>query len=74
MKKKLIAGVCVLLALVLLFPIPYHLKDGGTVKYEAVLYNVQKVHRLNPDLDAKQEFLEGTVVEILGFEVFSNVE
>lgn len=74
MKKKLIAGACVLLAAVLLFPIPVHLKDGGTVVYEAVLYNVQKVHRLNPDPDAEREFLEGTAVEILGFEVFSNVE
>lgn len=74
MTKKLIVGLCVLLAAALLIPIPYHLLDGGTVVYGAVLYNVQKVHRLNSDLEAERQFLEGTVVEVFGFEVFSNVE
>lgn len=74
MKKKFIAGLCVLFAAVLLFPIIYHVEDGGTVVYKAVLYNVQKVHRLIHDPGSEQGYLEGTVVEILGFEVFNNVE
>ncbi len=74
LKKKVIIGLCVLFAVVLLFPITYHLKDGGTVEYKAVLYNVQKVHQLNPDPDSEQTYLKGTIVEILGFELFNNVE
>ena len=31
MKKKVMIGICVLLAIVLLVPIPMRLKDGGTV-------------------------------------------
>lgn len=73
MKKKVIAGLCVLLAAVLLFPITYHLKDGGTVVYKAVLYKVHKVHQVGPP-DSERAFLEGTIIEILGVEVFNNVE
>ena len=44
MKKKVIRGICILLAIILLIPIPSRLKDGGTI------------------------------VKILGIEVFNNVE
>ena len=74
MKKKLIIIICILLAIVLLIPVPRYLDDGGTVVYDAVLYNVEKVHRINPDINSKQEYLEGLVVSILGIEVFNNVE
>lgn len=71
MKKKIIVALCVI---VLLFPIPIHLKDGGTVEYNAVLYSVQAVHCLNPDPESEQRYLEGTIVEIFGIEVFNNVK
>ena len=35
--KKLLAGICLVLALVLLVPFPVRLKDGGSVKWNAVL-------------------------------------
>lgn len=73
MKKKVIVGLCVFLAAVFLFPITYHLKDGGTIVYQAVLYDVHKVHQMNP-ADSEWDYLEGTIVEILGFEVFNNVK
>lgn len=72
--KKLLAGICIVLAVALLFPIPLRMKDGGSVEYRALLYSVTEVHRLNPDMDSAQPFLEGTVIEILGMEVFSDVE
>ena len=74
MKKKLIIGICILLVVILLIPIPMRLKDGGTVAYTAILYPVEDVHRLNPDIESEQEYLEGTIVKILGVEVFNNVE
>ena len=75
MKKKAIIIVCVLLAIVLLFPIPLRLRDGGTVQYKAILYTVSDVHSLATveDQEAGKEFNEGIIIEILGFEIVNNV-
>lgn len=74
MKKKVMIGICVLLAIVLLVPIPMRLKDGGTVVYHAVLYQVEDVHRLGAVDTAEDEYLEGMIVRILGMEVYNCVE
>lgn len=73
MKKKVIIGICVLLLLVLLIPIPNHLKDGGTVQYRALLYTAEKVHRLNL-VDSKQLYQEGIILEIWGIKVLNTVK
>lgn len=77
MKKKaiLIAGA-ILLALVLLVPVPMRLEDGGTVEYTALLYKVSRVHALadREEMEAGREYREGVVIEILGRQVFNNVE
>lgn len=74
MKKKVIAGLCILLTIILLLPTTRHYKDGGTVEYHAILYSIKNVHQINPDLESEQAYLEGIIIEILGFEVFNNVE
>ena len=74
MIKKVMIGICVLLAIVLLVPIPMRLKDGGTVVYHAVLYQVEDVHRLGAVDTAEDEYLEGMIVRILGMEVYNSVE
>lgn len=74
MKKKVIIGICILLAIVLLIPIPMHLKDGGTVVYNAVLYRVEKVHRIDTVSSEKIDYLEGTIVKIFGIEVYNDVK
>lgn len=74
MKKKVMIGICVLLAIVLLVPIPMRLKDGGTAVYRAVLYQVEDVHRLGAVDTAENEYLEGMIVRILGMEVYNSVE
>ena len=74
MKKKVMIGICVLLAIVLLVPIPMRLKEGGTVVYHAVLYQVEDVHRLGAVDTAEDEYLEGMIVRILGMEVYNSVE
>ena len=76
MKKKAIVIVCVLLAIVLLFPIPMRLRDGGTVQYKAILYTVSDVHSLATveEQEAGKEFNEGIIIEVLGFEIFNNVD
>ena len=73
MKKRLLTAAIVLVAAILLFPMPLHYKDGGTVEYKSILYSVQDVHRLNPDPQG-EEFIEGTIIEIFGIEIFNNVE
>lgn len=74
--KKLLAGICIVLALLLLFPVPLRLKDGGSVEYRAVLYSVTDVHRIRPTPSSVWEdnFEAGIIIEILGREVFSRVE
>ena len=73
MKKKIIIAVCILIAVVLLFPIPLRLKDGGTIKYQAILYSISDIHRLVP-LEDDVTFEEGIVIHIFGLEVFNNVK
>ncbi len=73
MKKKLALIVTGILLLACLFPMPNHLKDGGTVEYRALLYTVSRVRRLN-DLDAERPYQEGTIVKVLGIELYNNVE
>ncbi|MBQ7391832.1 MAG: hypothetical protein IJV73_04025 [Clostridia bacterium] len=70
--KKVIAVICVLVALLLLFPIRQQMKDGGTVVYNAILYDVYDVHRIS--IEEGKDFDEGIIVEILGYEVFNNVK
>ncbi len=74
--KKILVVLLSILLLILLFPIPLHLKDGGTVEYRAILYKISKVHRIasDEDIEAGQEFYEGIIIEIFGIEVFNNVK
>ena len=72
MKKIIITTICVLLAIILLVPIPLRLKDGGTVVYQAVLYSIEDVHRL--DHNSESGYIEGIVINILGYEVYNSIE
>ncbi len=78
--EKLIVVVCVLLLLVLLIPFPAQMKDGGTVHYNAIIYDIYDVHRIKPvdtppDAETYEtEYIEGIIVEIFGFEVFNNTK
>lgn len=79
MKKKIMTVIClVLVALILLVPIPVHYKDGGTVSYNAVLYSVTKVHSItsrytdNGELEMGHEV--GTRVRVLIFPIYDDVK
>ena len=75
MKKKAIILIFVLLAVILLVPIPLRLKDGGTIEYRAILYKVSDVHSLATleETENGKMYNEGIIVEILGMEIFNNV-
>ena len=77
MKKKVI--IIVVILFVLLFPIRLQLRDGGTVEYKALLYKVSKVNKLISieEMDAEgkiKNYDKGIIIEVLGFEIFNNVE
>lgn len=67
MKKRTITIIIVVLLIVLLFPIRYRLKDGGSIVYKSITYQVTKVHRLY-DINGIEE---GWEIEILGFRVYN---
>lgn len=73
-KKKFLTVIIIVLILILLIPIPTRLKDGGSVKYKAILYEITDVKMLNPDTESENAYLEGITVEVLGMEIYNNVE
>ena len=79
MKKKILIAVMIILLVILLFPTRNQLKDGGTVEYQSLVYKISKVKRLIFEEEAKKEgkvknYDSGIIIEILGFEIFSNVK
>lgn len=78
MKKKVIIICFIVFVLAILFiPVPQKIKDGGTVHYNAILYDIYDVHRLKSPLEwtdaiVENEYIEGTVIKILGFEAYNN--
>lgn len=70
--KKAIIIILILVALVLLFPIRGQFKDGGSVEYRAILYTVYDVHSGYCGPDTGMHYVEGTIVEILGYQVYNN--
>ena len=71
MKSSVLMIVSLLLAAVLLIPIPMRLRDGGSVEYRAILYKVVDVRRI--DAQSPEGYIDGTVVEVLGMEVYRDV-
>lgn len=67
-KKKLIIIVIISVILVVhLFPRKLRYKDGGSVCYDAILYDVTKVHSI--DENEPDGFKDGLQVRILGITV-----
>lgn len=76
--KKWIIVIAVLILIVLLIPFPSKAKDGGTIHYDAILYDIYDVHRIkpidNPEEVFENEYIEGVIIEIFGIQVFNNTE
>ena len=70
MKKKIILIVVLIILLILLIPIPIKLRDGGSTEYRALLYTVTRYNKLDESNATK--FVNGTKIEILGFEIYNN--
>ena len=72
MKKKLKIIICLIIAAVLLVPIIECYKDGGTVKYNALLWGVTKHQGITFDSDGNKGYNTGKTIRILCFEVYSD--
>lgn len=68
MSKKIRKIIIIVLAILFLFPIPIRYKDGGTVKYQAILYSVTDYHSLSLD----KGYDTGIEIKILGVTVYKN--
>ena len=72
--EKIIAVLCILLALILLIPYPAKIKDGGTIHYDALIYDVYDLHALYESPDGEMRFVEGFIIKIFGIQVFNSTE
>jgi len=71
MKKKNIVIIAIIVLLViLLFPIRMNLKDGGSVKYKALLYTITDYHKL----EKNGTYIDGIGIEILGVEIINTTD
>lgn len=67
MKKRIIILAVILIAI--LTPIPLKLKDGGSVEYKALLYNITKIHRINSKSSTGYE--DGWKIKVLGVKIYN---
>ena len=72
MKNKILLIVIIILLLILLIPIPMRLKDGGSIRFQALLYSITKYHKLSEALDGN--YIDGIGVEVLGVEIFDSTD
>ena len=73
-KKAIIIVVAIIAALVLLNPTTLHFTDGGTVKYQAILYSVTNYHRIKTPIenDIGIRYDTGIEIAVLGKTVYEN--
>ena len=72
--KKILIVIVVLLLAVLLIPTRMQMRDGGTVQYDAIIYDVYNVHRIKSVDDPSEkevDYITGVVVEVLGVELIN---
>ena len=74
MKKIALIVIILLLLIIMSIPKPNKLKDGGSTEYNAILYSVTDVKKLNTDVDSENMYIEGTIIKILGIEIYNNVD
>lgn len=70
-KTKVIIIIIVVL-IVLLMHIRTMYKDGGSVRYSAILYNVTNYHQL--DLDSETGYNDGWDIKVIGIPIYNNFE
>ena len=72
MQKKVNIIIIVVAMLILLTPIRMNIKDGGSVRYKSLVYEVTKIHQLDliENDDRVKPFIEGLEIKILGMRIY----
>ena len=71
MKKKFFVVIAIIVVLVILLtPVRMNLKDGGSVSYKALVYEVTKIHQFAPEADDVKPYIDGFEIKILGMTVY----
>ena len=70
MKKLKI--IILFIIVILLIPTKEEYDDGGTVRYDALLWGVTKYHGITFDSDGNDGYNTGTTIRILCFDVYSS--
>ena len=77
MKNKMAIAAVIIFFVVLLFPVRYQLKDGGTIVYKSLTYSVEKVHSLTYMSEMEKTgkmYHEGVRIALFGVEVYEKIE
>ena len=69
MKKKFFVVIAII-AVILLTPVRMNLKDGGSVMYKALVYEVTKIHQFSSEVDGLKPYIDGFEIKILGMTVY----
>lgn len=69
MKKKIVIAALVIVLVVLLFPTRSVMKDGGSVCYKSLTYEITKIHKLAPIEDTKP-YIDGLEIKLFGVTVY----
>lgn len=69
-KKKLATFLVIAIIVVLLFPIRMNLKDGGSVRYKSLVYEITKIHQFSPDLDGVKPYVVGLEINFFGMTIY----
>ena len=72
MKKKFFVVIAII-AVILLTPVRMNLKDGGSVSYKALVYEVTKIHQFAPEADDVKPYIDGFEIKILGMTVYREI-
>ena len=72
MKKKLFVVIAIIVV-ILLTPVRMNLKDGGSVRYKALVYEVTKIHQFSPEVDGLKPYVDGFEIKILGMTVYREI-
>ncbi len=69
-KKTGVIITAIVIFVILLIPIRLCLKDGGSVRYKSLVYEVTIIHQLSPDIESVKPYIDGLEIKILGITVY----
>lgn len=69
-KKTFIIIAIIVVLVILLVPVRMNLKDGGSIRYKSLVYEVTKIHQLVAEIDGVKPYIDGFEVKILGMTIY----